>query len=134
MKKFDNMEDAVEYVEKLQLLMRDATSLNTIVGTDEHGETELGDLIEDENAKSPEQIAIESYEKENLWKIAEAHLSPRELSVIKMRMGYDTCPMTLQEIANVYSVTRERIRQIESKALAKLKRYYEKYLYGWSEN
>lgn len=121
-----------EYVRKIQEIMTltDVISYDQIVSTPEGNDTSLLDLIPDENAPSPEDLAIQAYDSDLLWKLV-GQLSPREQTVLKLRMGYETYPMTLEEIGDKFGVTRERIRQIEAKALDKLKRILTKH--GWSE-
>lgn len=121
-----------EYIRKIQELMyiTDAISYDQTVQSPEGNDTTLMEMIEDESAPSPEDLAIQAYDSDLLWKLV-GELSPREQTVLKLRMGYETYPMTLEEIGIKFGVTRERIRQIESKALAKLKRILIKH--GWSE-
>lgn len=121
-----------EYIRKIQeiMAMTDVVSYDQAVVTPEGTDTTMLNLIADEYAPSPEQLAIDAYNKEQLWKLV-AKLSPREQKVIKLRMGYDTYPLTLDEIGKMFGVTRERIRQIEAGALNKLKRLLQKH--GWSE-
>lgn len=121
-----------EYIRKIQEIMAltDVISYDQIVSTPEGNDTSLLDLIPDESAPSPEDLAIQAYDSDLLWKLV-GQLSPREQTVLKLRMGYETYPMTLEEIGDKFGVTRERIRQIEAKALDKLKRILTKH--GWSE-
>lgn len=96
------------------------TSLNVAVGED--SETELLDLLPNENEKSVEENAAEIQLKEIIEKIL-VNLKPKEQKVIRLRYGLeDGIPRTLECIGDCFGVTRERIRQIESKALAKLRR------------
>ena len=121
-----------EYVRKIQEIMyiTDAVSYDQTVQSPEGNDTTLMEMIEDESAPSPEDLAIQAYDSDLLWKLV-GELSPREQTVLKLRMGYETYPMTLEEIGDEFGVTRERIRQIEKKALDKLKRILIKH--GWSE-
>lgn len=121
-----------EYIRKVQEIMyiTDAISYDQTVQSPEGNDTTLMEMIEDENAPSPEDLAIQAYDSDLLWKLV-GQLSPREQTVLKLRMGYETYPMTLEEIGDKFGVTRERIRQIEKKALDKLKRILIKH--GWSE-
>lgn len=121
-----------EYVRKIQEIMyiTDAVSYDQTVQSPEGNDTILMEMIEDESVPSPEDLAIQAYDSDLLWKLV-SELSPREQAVLKLRMGYETYPMTLEEIGDKFGVTRERIRQIEKKALDKLKRILIKH--GWSE-
>lgn len=121
-----------EYVRKIQEIMyiTDAVSYDQTVQSPEGNDTTLMEMIEDETAPSPEDLAIQAYDRDILWKYV-SMLSPREAAVIRLRMGYDTYPMTLEEIGKKFGVTRERIRQVEGKAIAKLKKLLIKH--GWTE-
>lgn len=115
----DAMGTTVEKVEGMIRNMNDASSLDTPVGEDEGAS--LGDLIEDEGVEHPLASVDNSALHEKLMEIA-ADLDEREYRIIMCRYGLDgTPPMTLEAIGNEMGVTRERIRQIESKALAKLR-------------
>ncbi|OGI02801.1 MAG: RNA polymerase sigma factor RpoD [Candidatus Margulisbacteria bacterium GWF2_38_17] len=81
----------------------------------------LGDIVEDKNTATPEDLVLNSMLKEEIKKAMEV-LTEREYMVLKLRFGLDDGkPRTLEEVGKVYDVTRERIRQIEAKALAKLR-------------
>jgi RNA polymerase primary sigma factor len=109
----------VEKVEEVQKYGREPISLHTPLGED--GDSEFGDLIEDTDAIAPQDAVSFSLLQEQLKNVLET-LSPREAGVIKMRYGLDDGqPKTLDDIGRVYGVTRERIRQIESKTMAKLR-------------
>ena len=106
-------------VEEIQLMSFDTTSLETQIG--DEGDTTLGDFVEDKNAISPEQYAYREQLKESLRDVLST-LTEREENVIRMRFGLDNGqPMTLEEVGQKFGVTRERIRQIEAKAIRKLK-------------
>jgi RNA polymerase primary sigma factor len=113
------MEIPVEKVQKLKTISRDPVSLETPVGRD--GESALGDLIEDRWVGSPVDAVIESNVRDETAGILKT-LSPKEEKVIRMRFGIG-CERehTLEEIGQEFDVTRERIRQIEAKALRKLR-------------
>ena len=82
----------------------------------------VGDFIEDKNAIQPIDAAIQSDLRETPWQPRLATLTPREERIIRMRFGLGlTSDHTLEEVGQQFSVTRERIRQIEAKALRKLK-------------
>src|SRR5438309_725191 len=94
-------------------------SLETPVGDEE--DSHLGDFIEDKNAILPIDAAIQSNLRETTTRVL-ASLTPREERILRMRFGIGmNTDQTLQEVGQQFSVTRERIRQIEAKALRKLK-------------
>ena len=109
----------VEKVQEVQKYGREPISLHTPLGED--GDSEFGDLIEDTDAIAPSEAVAFSLLQEQFRQVLET-LSPREAGVIKMRYGLeDGQPKTLDDIGRVYGVTRERIRQIESKTMSKLR-------------
>ena len=109
----------VEKVQEVQKYGREPISLHTPLGED--GDSEFGDLIEDSDAIAPSDAVAFSLLQEQFKQVLET-LSPREAGVIKMRYGLeDGQPKTLDDIGRVYGVTRERIRQIESKTMSKLR-------------
>ena len=113
------MDIPVEKVQKLKTIFRYPVSLETAVGRD--GESTLGDLIEDRWVGSPVYAVNESNVRDETAGILKT-LSPREEKVIRLRFGIG-CERehTLEEIGQEYDVTRERIRQIEAKALRQLR-------------
>src|SRR5665213_3339862 len=113
------MDIPVEKVQKLKTISRDPVSLETPVGRD--GESALGDLIEDRWVGSPVDAVIESNVRDETAGILKT-LSPKEEKVIRLRFGIG-CERehTLEEIGQEFDVTRERIRQIETKALRQLR-------------
>ncbi|MFO0971022.1 MAG: RNA polymerase sigma factor RpoD [Candidatus Saccharimonadales bacterium] len=112
--------EKVEYVMKIK---QDVNSLDAAVRDDEE-DSVLGDFIEDEDTKSPDEAATEQLLKEQVQGILQSALSERELKIIKMRFGLeDGKNHTLEEVGHEFAVTRERIRQIEAKALAKLRKH-----------
>ncbi len=112
--------EKIEYVMKIK---QDVNSLDAAVRDDEE-DSVLGDFIEDEDTKSPDEAATEQLLKEQVQGILESALSERELKIIKMRFGLeDGKTHTLEEVGHQFDVTRERIRQIEAKALAKLRKH-----------
>jgi RNA polymerase primary sigma factor len=113
------MDIPVEKVQKLKTISRDPVSLETPVGRD--GESALGDLIEDRWVGSPVDAVIESNVRDETAGILKT-LSPKEEKVIRLRFGIG-CERehTLEEIGQEFDVTRERIRQIEAKALRQLR-------------
>lgn len=112
-------------LEEIFLYIDGTTSLNKPIGEEEHGEIpELGDYIADEKSIEAESIEELYFKEERAIKVNEIIgqvLKDRELEVIKRRMGFYGSPETLDSIAKDYGVTRERIRQIEVKALRKLR-------------
>ncbi len=113
--------EKVEYVMKIK---QDIHSLDAGVGRDgEDEDSVLGDFIEDEDAASPEDAAAGQLLKEQVQDILNS-LTEREQKIVKMRFGLeDGKNHTLEEVGQEFSVTRERIRQIEAKALAKLRKH-----------
>ncbi len=97
----------------------DLVSLSAIVGDD--GGSELGDLLPDDSALAPEDIVATSAERDMIREALNS-LLPREREVLSLRFGLlDDTPMTLEEVGTRFDLTRERIRQIEAKALTKLR-------------
>jgi RNA polymerase primary sigma factor len=113
--------DKVEYVIKIK---QDITSLDAGVGRDGDDEDSvLRDFIEDEDSATPEESATSQLLKEQVQSILSS-LSDREQKIIKMRFGLENGKShTLEEVGQEFAVTRERIRQIEAKALAKLRKH-----------
>jgi RNA polymerase primary sigma factor len=106
-------------VRKVRKIMRVSISLETPIG--EEGESHLGDLIEDQTQVSPAEAVINANVKERTAHVLRT-LSEREEKIIRMRFGMeDGSERTLEEIGRSFTVTRERIRQIEAKALRKLR-------------
>ena len=119
-KAMDMDADKIEYVMKIK---QDIASLDASVGRDgEDDDSSLGDFIEDEDRVSPEDSAATQLLKEQIAEILST-LTDREQKIIKMRFGIGGGKShTLEEVGAEFSVTRERIRQIEAKALAKLRK------------
>jgi RNA polymerase primary sigma factor len=106
-------------VRKVLKIAQEPISLETPIGEEE--DSHLGDFIEDPAVISPMEMAIRESLKESTDKVLKT-LSPREEKVLKMRFGIDDgSERTLEEVGQSFAVTRERIRQIESKALRKLR-------------
>ena len=100
-------------------ISQDPVSLETPIGEEE--DSHLGDFIEDEQALAPTDIVASNLLKEQLIKVLDT-LTPREEKVLRLRYGLDDGkPRTLEEVGKEFNVTRERIRQIEAKALRKLR-------------
>ena len=109
----------VERVREIQRTAQDPVSLETPIGEEE--DSHLGDFIEDTSAAQPAEKAEQSMVKEQLMQVLST-LTPREEKVIRMRYGLDdNRQRTLEEVGQAFGVTRERIRQIEAKALRKLR-------------
>lgn len=113
--------EKVEYVIKIK---QDITSLDAGVGRDgEDEDSVLADFIEDEDSASPEESATSQLLKEQVQAVLST-LSEREQKIVKMRFGLENGKShTLEEVGQEFAVTRERIRQIEAKALAKLRKH-----------
>lgn len=115
------MEMDVDKVEHIMKIKQDISSLDASVRDDEE-DSVLGDFIEDEDAKTPTESASEQLLKEQVRQILSS-LTDREQKILKLRFGLeDGKSHTLEEVGQEFSVTRERIRQIEAKALAKLRK------------
>jgi RNA polymerase primary sigma factor len=109
----------VEKVKNIQKISREPISLETPVGEEE--DSHLGDFIEDKTAPSPLETAIQDDLKVQVDRVLH-ELSPKEEKILRMRFGIgDDVPHTLEEVGQEFAVTRERIRQIEVKALRKLR-------------
>lgn len=120
-----------QQLRQLQQLRRQALSLNHRVGKEE--DTELMDLLEDEDNQSPEAKMNENMMRQEIWEVLGDVLTPREKDVISLRYGLLTSePCTLEEVGNMFNLSRERVRQIQSKAMRKLRRpHIAKRLKGW---
>ena len=115
----EKMEMPEEKIRKVLKIAKEPLSLETPVGDEE--DSHLGDFIEDKNAILPIDAAIQSNLRETTTRVL-ASLTPREERVLRMRFGIGmNTDHTLEEVGQQFSVTRERIRQIEAKALRKLK-------------
>ncbi len=113
------MEIPVEKVIEIQKIAQDPVSLETPIG--EEDDSHLGDFIQDEDSPAPHDSAAYTLLKEQLEDVMET-LTPREAKVLKLRFGLeDGKSRTLEEVGREFQVTRERIRQIEAKALRKLR-------------
>ncbi len=115
----EKMDIPVEKIKKVMKIAKEPVSLETPIGEDE--DSSLGDFIEDKSAKNPSDEVTYLKLKEHTRNILDT-LSPREASVLRLRFGIDCdSDHTLEEVGKKFTVTRERIRQIEAKALRKLR-------------
>jgi RNA polymerase primary sigma factor len=115
------LDSTVEQLRYLQQIRRQSLSLNHRVGKGE--DTELMDLLEDHNGQSPEEKISESTMRQEVSEILNTVLTEREKDVISLRYGLSTSkPCTLEEVGCAFSLSRERVRQIQSKAMRKLRR------------
>ena len=115
----EEMEIPVEKVAEIQKIAQDPVSLETPIG--EEDDSHLGDFIQDEDSPAPHDAASYAMLKEQLEEVM-GTLTPREAKVLKLRFGLeDGKSRTLEEVGSEFNVTRERIRQIEAKALRKLR-------------
>ena len=113
------MDLPVEKVMEIQKIAQDPVSLETPIG--EEDDSHLGDFIQDEDSPAPQDSASFTLMKEQLDEVMNT-LTPREAKVLKLRFGLeDGRALTLEEVGKEFEVTRERIRQIEAKALRKLR-------------
>ena len=111
----------IEHFRHLQQICRQSLSLNHRVGQGE--DTELLDLLEDHNGQSPEEKMTESVMRQEVSEVLDAFLTEREREVICLRYGLSTSkPCTLEEVGFAFNLSRERVRQIQSKAMRKLRR------------
>ena len=113
------MEMPIERVKEIKKVAQEPVSLETPIGEEE--DSHLGDFIEDNDSPSPSELAAYTLLREQLEEIIET-LTPREAKVLRLRFGLeDGKARTLEEVGKEFQVTRERIRQIEAKALRKLR-------------
>ena len=113
------MEISVDKVMEIQKIAQDPVSLETPIG--EEDDSHLGDFIQDEDSPAPQDSAAHTLLREQLEEVMDT-LTPREAMVLKLRFGLeDGKSRTLEEVGREFQVTRERIRQIEAKALRKLR-------------
>jgi RNA polymerase primary sigma factor len=115
------MDLSIDAVRKTKKIAQQPVSFETPIGDD--GESHLGDFVEDKGVVSPSDAAIHLNLKEHLASVLKT-LTPREERIIKMRFGLeDGNELTLEQVGQSFAVTRERIRQIEAKALRKLRHH-----------
>ncbi len=113
----------------LRRISQETISIDTIVGYSEDSDTQMIETIEDDQTTKPIDSASNQVLRENLMKIIDECLEPREKKVIMLRFGLDGTKVThtLEEIGEVFKVTRERVRQIEEAALNKIRQHKESY-------
>jgi len=115
----ERVELSLDRVSEILQMSQEPVSLETPIGED--AENELGDLIQDSNAPAPADVAAQSSMREQVDRVL-GHLQDRERRVLELRFGlFDGRPRTLEEIGGELNLTRERIRQIERKALGRLR-------------
>ncbi len=115
----ERVELSIERVSEILQMSQEPVSLETPIGED--AENELGDLIQDSTAPAPADVAAQSSMREQVDRVL-SHLQDRERRVLELRFGlFDGRPRTLEEIGGELNLTRERIRQIERKALGRLR-------------
>ena len=115
----EELEMPVEKVMEIQKIAQDPVSLETPIG--EEDDSHLGDFIQDDDSPAPQDVAAYTLLKEQLEEVMST-LTPREAKVLRLRFGLDDGKArTLEEVGKEFDVTRERIRQIEAKALRKLR-------------
>jgi RNA polymerase sigma factor (RpoD-like family) len=115
------LEISPDHLRQLMQLRRRSLSLNHRVGREE--DTELVDLLEDSDTQSPEKMMSDAMMRQEIWDVLGDVLTPREKDVISLRYGLTTNqPCTLEEVGSLYNLSRERVRQIQSKAMRKLRR------------
>lgn len=113
------MKMPIEKVRGILKIAQQPISLETPIG--DEGDTHFGDFIEDKGAVSPASATAQTMLKEQIEKVLDT-LTEREKYVLELRFGIkDSCPRTLEEVGAIFKVTRERVRQIEAKALRKLR-------------
>ncbi len=113
------MNTSVDKIREIYKISQDPVSLETPIG--EEDDSHLGDFIKDERSLSPEEYATNEMLKDEISQVLET-LTEREEKVVRLRFGLeDGKPRTLEEVGQMFGVTRERIRQIEAKALRKLR-------------
>ncbi|MBD2019107.1 RNA polymerase sigma factor, RpoD/SigA family [Leptolyngbya sp. FACHB-36] len=115
------LEVTTEQLQNLQQVRRKSLSLNHRVGKGE--DTELMDLLEDNDTQSPESQMSETMLRQEMWEVLGDVLTQREKDVISLRYGLTSSkPCTLEEVGGLFNLSRERVRQIQSKAMRKLRR------------
>ena len=115
----ERLELPLDKVKAVLKIAQEPISLDRPVQSDQ--ETQISDIIEDQRSLSPSRSAAFALLQENVNAVLKT-LSARESRIIELRFGIgDGCPRTLEEVGSIFNITRERVRQIESKALKKLR-------------
>ena len=115
----EKMNLPVERIREIMRVAQEPVSMETPIGPEE--DSRLMDFIKDDDALAPDEAALKTITNENIDAVLKT-LTPREEAVIRLRFGlYDGRSHTLEEVGSEFNVTRERIRQIEAKALRKLR-------------
>lgn len=117
----------VEKIRECRKVAADSPSLDTYVGDDAN--TTFGDMIEDEEALNPAEVAENKALRETLLNTMAVALNPREEDILIRRFGFNGPPQTLEEIGQYYGLTRERVRQLILSALRKMSTPYRKKAY-----
>lgn len=127
------LEVSSQQLRRLQQLHRKSLSLNHRIGAEEN--SELLDLLEDNETKSPEVVMSEKMMRQDVWEVLEKVLTKREQDILALRYGLRTGePKTLNEVSQVMGLSCERVRQIQTKAMRKLRRpHVAEQLKGWLE-
>jgi RNA polymerase primary sigma factor len=113
------LEMPVKKVREYLKVSQEPISLETPLGSDK--DNRLGDFVEDKRVSSPEESVIEEHFKEELYRQLDT-LTPREREILRLRFGLENIrPHTLEDVGKIFNVTRERIRQIEAKAIKRLR-------------
>ncbi len=114
------MGEPLDKILHIMKISQETVSLETSVGDDDDGDSKLGDFIEDQKTITPDRVAALRLLKDHVTEII-SQLTPREQKILEMRFGLtDGVAHTLEEVGQEFGVTRERIRQIEAKALEKI--------------
>ena len=115
----------VEYVQRI-IAMMDPVSLDKNINPDKDGEyTALGEVIEDRTQPSVDEVIIEQERKDIVHEYVSKYLNEREQKIIRLRFGFDDGnPMSLEQIGKRFNLSRERVRQIEARAIRKLRQRF----------
>lgn len=125
----ERLEVTVDTIYYFKKISQDTVSIDTMVGFSEDSDTQVVEMIEDEHTESPVDVASNRILRSHVMKMIDDVLEPREKKVIMLRFGLDGTNVThtLEEIGEVFKVTRERVRQIEEVALNKIRQHPESF-------
>jgi len=125
----ERLEVAIDTIYYFKKISQDTVSIDTMVGFSEDSDTQVVEMIEDEHTESPVDIASNRILRSHVMKMIDEVLEPREKKVVMLRFGLDGTNVThtLEEIGEVFKVTRERVRQIEEVALNKIRQHPDSY-------